>query len=132
MTTTATTNYGSTLTHGGVTIGVCMVVDFPEISTGKAVTTNHAGGGVAESIPNGLITLGDITLSVILAAGVLGAINTKIVNKTVATTVISNGVDTMTFLGYFLSVKAEAADATGPDANKATVVIASTGGITLS
>lgn len=132
MTTAATSNYGATLTHGGVAIGACMVIDFPEIITDKAETTNHAGGGVREYIPSGLIGLGDITISVILVAGVLSAIYTKMQNKIIASTVINDGIETKTFSGFFLSIKEEAADATGPDASKATVVITCTGGITFS
>jgi hypothetical protein len=127
----ADTNYGSTLTKGGTTVGKCMIIDFPEISTGKAVTTNHAGGGVAESIPNGLISLGDITLSVILEAGTLAGINTDIENKSVESIVITDNIDDMTFQGYYLSVKPEPADAENPDTHKATVVIACTGAVTI-
>lgn len=130
MTTTANSNYGGTLTFNGAAVGACMVLDYPEIATGKAVTTNHAGGGVAESIPNGLVSLGDFTISVILTAGLLAGIKTSIVNKTVASVVLTDAVETMTFSGYYLSAKKEAADATSPDTIKATVVIAATGGIT--
>ena len=132
MTTAATSNYGSTLTFGGVTIGACMVIDFPELTTDKMEITNHAGGGVREYIPSGLIGLGDITLSVIAASGVVSALKTYMVNKTVNTAVVANGQDTMTFSAFFTSVKPEAADATSPDANKVTVVLSPTGGLTLS
>jgi hypothetical protein len=126
----ATSNYGATLTKGGSTVGACMVIDFPEISVGKAVTTNHGSGGYAESIPNGLISLGDITLSVILVDAVLTGIQTEMEAKTVSEVVITNGIGEMSFDGYYLSVKPEAADANAPDALKATVVIACTGAIT--
>ena len=132
MTTTATSNYGSTLTFSGASIGACQVIDFPELTTDKMETTNHAGGGVREYIPSGLIGLGDITLSVITAASVVSALKTYMTNKTVATTVVANGVDTMTFSAFFTSVKPEGADATSPDANKVTVVLSPTGGLTLS
>lgn len=132
MTTTAISNYGSTLTFSGAAIGACIVIDFPELTTDKIETTNHAGGGVREYIPSGLIGLSDITLSVITAASVLSAIKTYMQNKTVATAVVTNGVDTMTFSAFFTSVKSEAADAQSPDANKVTVVLSPTGGLTLS
>lgn len=132
MPTTATSNYGSTFTFSGASIGACIVIDFPELTTDKLETTNHAGGGVREYIPSGLLGLGDITLSVVIAANVVSALKTYMQNKTVATAVISNGVDTMTFSAFFTSVKSEGADAQSPDANKATVVIAPTGGLTLS
>jgi hypothetical protein len=132
MTTDAYTNYGSTLTKGSEEIGACIVIDFPEISTGKAVTTNHGSGGYAESIPNGLITLGDITLSVIMAANVLDGILTEMEAKTVSEVAITNGVDSLSFDGYYLSVKPEAADANSPDTVKATVVIACTGALSVT
>jgi len=132
MPTTATSNYGSTLTFNGATIGACVVIDFPEISTDKIETTNHAGGGVREYIPSGLRALGDFTLSVIDATGILSALNTYLINKTVATAVLSNGTTTLTFSAFFTNIKPEAADATGPDANKLTCTLAPTGGITLS
>lgn len=128
----ADTNYGSTLTKGGVTVGKCMVQDFPEISTGKAVTTNHASGGVAESIPNGLITLGDITISLICEEGTLAGIHADIEAKSVEPIVITDEVDDMTFDGYYLSAKKEPADANNPDTIKATVVIACTGAIVIT
>ena len=129
MTTTATTNYGSTLTFNGAVIGDCMVIDFPEISTGKVEITNHAGGGVSEYIPSGVVTLGEITLSVLAKAGVKSILTTALSNKTIATCIVANAVDTFTFSGFILSVKPESADATGPDANKFTVVIAATGAL---
>ena len=128
---TAVTNYGATLTKGGQPVGKCMIIDFPEISTGKAVTTNHGSGGVAESIPNGLVSLGDITLSVILEAGTLSGINSDIDSASVESIVITNGAEDMTFNGYYLSAKPEPADAENPDTHKATVVIACTGAISI-
>ena len=127
------TNYGSTITFAGVTIGKGQVHDYPEVLTAKVDVTNHGSGGVAEFIPSGLVTLGEITLSILLESGIFSAIKTYITNKTTGTVVISGGgVDTMTFTGFFLSIKRETADATSPDADKATVVIAATGGLTLS
>jgi hypothetical protein len=132
MTTTATTNYGSTFTFNGSSIGACQVIDFPEISTGEIETTNHAGGGVAEYIPDGVLRLGEMTLSVIIAAGVVTTLDTAIDNKTVANAVVGNGIDTMTMSAFIKSVKVESADATSPDADKATVVVRPTGTITFS
>ncbi|HLE52699.1 MAG TPA: hypothetical protein VI755_11590 [Anaerolineales bacterium] len=132
MATEAYTNYGSTLTKGGVAVGACMVIDFPEIATGKANTTNHGSGGYAESIPNGLITLGDITLSVIVVDGVLATIRNEMASKTISSVVISDGVESMTFDGYYLSAKKEAADANSPDVSKLTVVIAPTGSLIIT
>ena len=130
MTTNATSNYSSTWLFNGAAIGVCMVIDFPEITTDKIPTTNHASGGVREYIPSGLVGLGEVTMSVIAASGVKSTITTALANKTVATNVITNGVDTFTFSGFILSAKPESADAESPDANKFTVVVAATGALT--
>jgi hypothetical protein len=46
--------------------------------------------------------------------------------------VIANGVETMTFSSFILSYKVEDADATGPDADRVTVVVRPTGAITLT
>lgn len=124
-------NYGATLTKGGATVGKCMITDFPELATGKAPTTNHAGGGVAESIPNGLVSLGDITISLLLEAGTMANIKSDIDAKSVEECIITDGFDTWTFDGYYLSAKPEAADAENPDAHKATVVIACTGSLSI-
>lgn len=124
---TAVTNYGSTFTFNGSSIGKCIVVGFPELATDAANTTNHSSGGFAESIPNGVITVGDMTLSVLDETGVVSALRTLVVNKTVATAVVGNGIDTLTGSGWIKSVKVEDADAQGPDANKLTVVVACTG-----
>jgi hypothetical protein len=128
----ATTNYGATYTFNGSSIGDCYVIDFPEISTGVINTTNHASGGVAEAIPSGVLTLGQITLSVEDAASVLSTLDTAIDNKTIANSVLGNGINTLTFSSFIVSVKPEAADAQSPDADKLTVVVQPTGAITIS
>jgi len=130
MTTVATSNYGSTWTFNGAVVGPCVVQDFPEISTGKIETTNHAGGGVSEFIPSGVVTLGEITMSVIAQAGILTTLKAALANKTIAPNIIGNAVETFTFNGFIMSVKPESADATSPDANKYTVVVAATGALT--
>ena len=133
MPTTATTNYGSTYTFNGSTLGPAQIIEYPEVSTGVVETTNHAGGGVSEYIPSGVLTLGQMTFSVILsAATVVTTLDTAIDSKTVANSVVANGVNTATFSSFIVSVKIESADATGPEANKATVVVQPTGTITWS
>ena len=132
MTTSAYSNYGSTFTKGGSSIGACIVIDFPEITMGKVESTNHAGGGVREYIPDGLLGLGDITLSVIVASGVLSSIETELVAKTVSSCVITDSINTITFSGFYTSVKPEAADAQTPDVSKLTVVLSATGSIAIS
>ena len=128
----AESNYGATMTKGGTSVGKVMVQDFPEISTGKAPATHHGSGGVAEHIPNGLITLGDMSLSIIREAGTLAAINTDIETKSIEEIVINDGFDTMTFNGYYLSAKPEPADAESPDTSKLAVVVACTGAIEIA
>lgn len=124
---TAVTNYGSTFTFNSTTIGKCIVVGFPEFATDAADTTNHSSSGWGENIPNGLIRMGELTLSVLNESGVYSALRTLMVNKTVATAVISNGIDTITGSAWVKNVKMEDADAQSPDANKLTVVLQATG-----
>lgn len=128
----ADSNYGSTFTKGAASIGKCIVVDFPELSTGKANITNHASGGKTEYIPTGLIEAGDITLSVLAEATTLSGMYTEMEAKTVSECVITNPVDTLTFDGFYQSIKVESADAQKPDVVKLTVVLAVTGGVTIS
>lgn len=128
----AESDYGSTITFGGASVGKCTVTDFPEIATDKINTTNHSSGGWSEGIPSGLLTTGDITLTVLLEAGVLDGITADMLAKTIDEVVIANEVDTMTFDGFFLSIKTEAADAQSPDAVRASVVITPTGAISIN
>src|SRR6266545_7118894 len=101
---TVSSNYGSTLTFNGATIGKCVVEGFPEISTDKIDTTNHASGGKGESIPSGLVRLGDMTVTLFEEAGTMAAIKAYIDNKTVGTVAIANNSSTMSGQGFFLSV----------------------------
>jgi hypothetical protein len=123
----AASNYGSLFTFNAASIGKCIVTGFPEVVMGDAETTNHSGAGYAESIPDGLVRVGDLTLSVLDEAGVYTAIRLLMTNKTVATAIVTNNIDTITGSGWIRSVKVEDADANDPDANKLTVVVACTG-----
>lgn len=127
-----TSDYGATITKGGVTVGKCIVVDWPELATAKINTTHHGSGGWSEGIPSGLIEAGDITLMVLLEDGMLETVITEMLAKTVSTVVLSDTINTFTFSGFYLSAKKEAADAQSPNAVRASVVISPTGVITPS
>lgn len=127
---TGTSDYGSTLTFNASSIGKCIVIDFPELATDKINVTNHASGGYSEAIPSGLLTIGDITLMLLCEASKFGNIKDFMEAKTVGTVVISNGLDTFSGSGFFVSIKEESADAQGPNAVRASVVIAFTGSMT--
>jgi hypothetical protein len=124
---TAVTNYGSTFTFNGVTIGKCIIVGFPEVVMGEAETTNHSGSGYAESIPDGLVRVGDLTHKYLYETGVYTALRLLQTNKTVAAASLTNGIDTIAGSGWVRSVKIEDADATDPAANEIVVVLACTG-----
>lgn len=132
MTTGTFSNYGSTFTKGGSSIGPCIVVDFPEISTEKKEMTNHASGGVREYIPSGLVGVGDITLSVLAQGNNIASMYSEMAAETVSECIVANPSDTMTFQGFYTSIKEEAADAQNPDLVKLTVVIACAGFINFS
>lgn len=127
MTTTSDTNYGSTLKFNSVAVDQCQVIDWPEVSTGKSNVTNHGSGGYAESIPNGLVVLGDMTVSIVCDAAIYRTIEGHIAAGLVAPVIITDEHDTFTCNGYWLSIKKEGADAASPEAIKATGVIALTG-----
>jgi hypothetical protein len=126
-----TSNYGSTWTFNGASYK-CIVTGFPELTTDEIDTTNHSSGGYAESIPSGLIRVGNITMAVLEESGNFSTLQTAMVNKTVANSVIENNLTTLTGSSYVKSVKQEDADAQSPDANKMTVVLAMTGTLTPS
>jgi hypothetical protein len=121
-----TSNYGSTWTFNGESYK-CIVTGFPEIATDEIDTTNHSSGGYAEAIPSGLIRVGNFTLELLEESGNLLALRNHIASKTVANSIIENNLTTLTGSSFIKSVKAEDADAQGPDANKITVVVAATG-----
>jgi hypothetical protein len=127
-----TTNYASTFTKGGTTIGKCIVIDFPELSTEKINTTNHASNGKTEFIPSKLVEAGDITLSILAETGKLSTLNTDLAAGTVSAMVVASPVDTITFSGWIQSLKEEQSDAQSPDAVKLTAVIVVTGGVVIS
>lgn len=129
---TAVSDYGSTFTFNGSTIGKCIIVGFPELVDDGVETTNHSTSGWGTSIPSGLIKAGDLTLSVLNETGVLTAIKNNMTSKTVANSVISNGIDTITVSSWIKSVKPEDADATSPKADSLTVVLACTGAVTVA
>lgn len=128
----AESDYGSTITFGGVAVGKCQVIDFPELATAKINATHHGSGGWSEAIPSGLIEVGDITLMILMENGKLDTYVDHMLAKDVDTVVIANEVDTMTGEGFFLSVKEEPADATAPNAIRASVVITYTGALTIN
>jgi len=109
-----------------------MVLDYPELSMGERDITNHGSGGASERMPNGLLSSGDFTLSLLATPGVAKTILASMNAKTVATAVLTNPIDTMTFAGWYKSVKEESADATSPDSVKMTVVFTPTGQIVIA
>ena len=128
----ADSDYGSTITKGGTTVGKCMIIDWPELATAKINTTHHASGGWSEGIPSGLIETGDITLMVLLEDGVFEGMMAEMLAKTVSTVVIADTIDTMSFDGFYLTVKKESQDAQSPNAVRASVVISPTGELTIN
>ena len=123
----ADSDYGTTLTKGGVTVGRAMVIDWPELATDEINTTNHASGGWSEKIPSGLINVGDITLMVLVEANLYGTVIAEMEAKTISAVVLSDAQDTFTANGFYKSVKKEAQDAQSPNAIRASVVISFTG-----
>ena len=123
----AESDYGTTLTKGGVSVGKAMVLDWPELATAKINTTHHASGGWSEGIPSGLIEAGDITIMLLMETGVYAAIVAEMLAKTVSAIVLADEVDTLTGDGFYLSIKKEAQDAQAPNAVRASVVISFTG-----
>lgn len=125
-------DYGSTITKGGVTIGKCIVIDWPELSTDKINTTNHASAGWSEGIPSGLITSGDITLMVLVEGVLYEGVIAEMEAKTISPVVITDTVNTLTGNGFYQSIKKEAQDAQSPNAVRASVVVTFTGELSVT
>ena len=129
----ADNNYGGSLTFGGVSIGKSFVLSFPKIETEKKDATHHGSGGWRTSIPSGLITNGDITLSVMVEAGLVAGIKAAIKAKTIDDVVIVSNLNTYTYTeGFYLSIEEEGADAQNPDVMKCTIVMALNGEPTIT
>lgn len=126
-----TSNYGSSWTFNSASYK-CKVIGFPELTTDEIDTTNHSSGSYAESIPSGLIRVGNITMQILEESGNFSTLQTAMVNKTVANSVIENNLTTLTGSSYIKSVKMEDSDAQSPDANYMTVVLAMTSTLTPS
>mgnify|MGYP003499875261 FL=1 len=125
-------NYGSLLTFNGSELGKCKVQDYPEPVMGRRSVTNHSSGGVAEQAPNGLVTLGDITLDLIVAAGTMANLASLQSAKTVGVIQITNLIDVWECDGFIASFKQNPADANSPDTMTVSVVLATTGALTVS
>lgn len=133
VSTTPKTNYASTFTVGAASIGDCLIIDYPEILTGNIDATTHGSAGVEARIPDGLTRVGEFTLELVVASGVLTGIQTAMAAKTVGACIITTpGVASYTFNGFYTSYKPEASDAQSPDLAKCSVTIQPTGGITIA
>jgi hypothetical protein len=108
------------------------VLDFPELAMGERNITNHAGGGVEERVPNGLLAAGDFTLSVLSSPDNMVSLATDQAAKTQRVCFLKNPIHTYLFTGWIKSLKEESADATSPDSVKLTVVVTPVGTITLA
>ena len=128
----ASTNYGSLLTKGGVAVGKCMVVDFPEVTVSNIDGTNHQSGGVEERFPGGLRRFSEFTVELVVESGVMENINTELTNKTVSEVILTAGsVVQYTFDGFYTGYKPEPADVGSEDIVKASVTIQPTGAIAI-
>lgn len=127
----AESNYGSSFLFGAVTFE-CIVIDYPEISTKKISATNHGSGGKTIYIPGKLVDASDMTVSAIVSAGKLIALNSAMVARTVDECVLSDEIDTFTFDGFIQSIKKDGADANNEDLQKVTIVFVPTGGIAIT
>ena len=133
MTTTGTSsNYGSNFQFPSGTTYPAQVLDFPTSHMGVVSTTNHAGGGVTEYIPNGLLDISEFNLILLGQHGTMNTLKTAQVAKTVALCVLSDPIDTLLFNGMIMDVGKESADADNPTASRIPVTVRPTGGITIS
>ena len=131
--TDALTNYGTLLKKATTVIGEVVVLDPPELLNEAVEATNHSSGGYREYIPSQLKELSEFTATVnfVTASGIMN----DVVAGTKATYSIEfpdDGTTTWTFDAYVTGFKPESADASSPEALKATVTFRPTGTVTIA
>jgi hypothetical protein len=132
LTTGTASQYGSEFHFPtGTVIYAAQVLGVPEISEGERNITNHGNGGFEERAPNGLLSAGDFTLSILATPGHL-ALHTAQAAKTENVCFIKGKVFTYLFTGWIKSIKEEDADATSPDSSMLTVVVTPRGQVTVA
>ena len=133
LTTGTATNYGSEFHYpSGTVVYAAQVLGFPELSAGERNTTNQGSGGFEERRPNGLVSAGDFTLSLLATPGNTLSLYTDMKAKTERVCYLKNPVHGYLFTGWMKSIKEEDADAKSPDSVKLTVVVVPAGEITLA
>jgi len=132
MPATLESNYGGTFTKGALTLD-CDVLDYPELSVVNLDATTHGDAGVEQRIPGKKISLSTFTLSVPVVSGLMSSVDTEIDAGTVSACVLELGdLVRLSFSGFFVSYKPEAADANSEDNAKMSVVLQPTNGITIT
>lgn len=115
----AESNYGVILKKGSTTIGALTNIDFPKVSTEAVEITNHAGGGVREHIPSGLLNFENFTATILASESAYSAIKTDIDAGTYSSYTIdyttASGLTDWVFSCYPVSIEISSADATSPD-----------------
>lgn len=130
--TDAVINYGTVVTRGGSPVGHCLVIEWPEIKSGKVEATAQDSGGVRQYIPDGLVGLEEFTLSLIPASGIIATLVADQKAGTISTWTLEDDTETASFSAFVISLQKEQADSQSPDVVKYTVTLAPTGGITFS
>lgn len=130
----AESNYGVILKKGGTSIGQLTNLDLPKVSTESVEITNHAGGGVREYIPSGLLNFENFTATILASESAYSTVKTDIDAGTFATYTIDfttgSGITDWSFSCYPVSIELSSADATSPDKLEMIVEFAISGDVT--
>ena len=132
LTTGTMSNYGGSFGFPSGTAYPAMVLDYPELKMDAVTITNHAGGGVTEYVPSGLLDVGEFSMEILGQHGTFNTFKTAQVNKTVNVCCLTNPIDSMVFSGFITSAKEGSADASSPDAVKIALTVRPTGNITIA
>jgi hypothetical protein len=114
-----TTNYGTTLSDSGGSIGELVSIDPPEYMQATIETTNHSSGGVRKFESGGLREMAEFKATVNAVPANVAAMVTKMVAGTKsAYTILFPNLMTERFSAIPTAIKPMTADATKPETLK--------------
>lgn len=125
------TNYGITLMKGAASIGSIVSLDPPELINEAVESTNHGSGGYKTFLSSELIELSEFSATILMDNVDSALLITDLEAGTAATyTMTFPSGESFGFDALVTKFKPESADATKPEAAKATVTFRPTGTIT--
>ena len=128
------TNYGTTLSDSGGTIGEIVSIDPPEYMNPAIESTNHSSGGVRVFVSGGLREMAEFKATINYVIANIATLVTKLNAGTKSTYTITfpGGNGTQRFSAIPTSIKPQPADATKPEVLKAEITFRPSDSLDLS